>query len=157
MNYYSVLKGFAIYHEVGHFLVAQHLGIEINYVRLDDEGSHISVNTYSFNKLSLEEKICFYMAGEAGFDLFKDLDLKCKTTCQVYDDYKKTHAKDDHEKITNIVSKKSYVYRVPFLGKWVLSKKKIAAQKRAYNLLYKDRTRLKTIAYKLALNGSLTP
>lgn len=157
MNYYSVLKGFAIYHEVGHFLVAQHLGIEINYVRLDDEGGHISVNTYSFNELSLEEKICFYMAGEAGFDLFKDLDLKCKTTCQVYDDYKKTHAKDDHEKITNIASKTSYVYRVPFLGKWILSKKKIAAQKRAYDLLDKDQSRLNTDAGKLASNGILSP
>ena len=50
MNYQAMLNSFAIFHEVGHAILAINLGIKINYVSILNGDGHIAVDTIFDNE-----------------------------------------------------------------------------------------------------------
>jgi len=119
MNYQNMLNSFAVFHEIGHAVLAINLGIKINYISILNGSGYIAVDEKEFENASLKNKICFYIAGDAAFDYWMNIDPETPYADEVYLQNKSTHAYDDFKEISKIFDKEGGIFNWPLIGVWL--------------------------------------
>ncbi|MCK8108560.1 hypothetical protein MTF64_16885 [Pseudoalteromonas sp. 2CM41L] len=156
MNYQTMLNSFAIFHEVGHAILAINLGIKINYVSILNGNGHIAVDTKDLEKASLKNKICFFIAGDAAFEFWMNIDPETPHAAEVYLQKKKTHACDDYKEISEIFDNEGGIFNLPLIGPWVRKRYLSQSFKYSYKTIESQRSVCILLAKELCQRQKLT-
>lgn len=156
MNYQTMLNSFAIFHEVGHAILAINLGIKINYVSILNGDGHIAVDTKDLEKATLKDKICFFIAGDAAFEFWMNIDPETPHAAEVYLQNKKTHACDDYKEISEIFDNEGGIFNLPLIGPWVRKRYLSRSLKYSYEIIESHKKACIHLSQELCQRQNLT-